>query len=135
MPDKFSKETRSRIMSHIRSKNTKVELAFRKELVRKGLRGYRIHKKIIGNPDIVFTKKKIAVFIDGDFWHGYNWKIKGKTPPKEYWQEKIQKTIGRDKKINSMLKKDGWTVIRFWEHEIKSDIVACIQKVSSLLKK
>lgn len=134
MPDKFDKETRSKIMSKIRSKNTSLEVNFRKLLWKHGLRGYRIHYNIPGKPDIVFVSKRIVIFLDGDFWHGYNWKNLGKVPPKEYWQEKIQKNIDRDKKYNKQLKKEGWVVLRFWEHEIKKNPEKCISKIEKCFK-
>ena len=135
MADKFDKATRSKIMSKIRSKNTNAELTFRKELYRQGIRGYRVHKKMMGNPDIVFTKKKVVVFIDGDFWHGYIWKFEKKAPPKKYWQEKIQGNINRDKNINKQLIEDGWCVLSFWEHEIKEKLDSCVNKVKIELNK
>ena len=129
MPDKFDKKTRSRIMSRIRSKNTSLEVEFRKLLWKNGLGHYRIHYKLSGKPDVVYVSKKIVIFIDGDFWHGYNWKKLGKIPPKKYWQEKIQKNIDRAKKYNRQLRKEGWTVFRFWEHDIKKNPEKKIKKI------
>lgn len=131
MPDKFSSETRSAIMSRIKSKNTSLETNFRKLLWENGLGRYRIHYHLPGKPDIVYVSKKVVIFLDGDFWHGYNWKKLGKIPPKAYWQEKIQKNINRAQKYNRALKKDGWKVLRFWEHEIKRDSQKCIKKIKS----
>lgn len=130
MPDRITKQQRSKIMSHIRSKNTSLELYFRKLLSKNGFRGYRLHYKILGTPDIVFVSKKIAIFIDGDFWHGYNWKKLHKTPPKKYWQAKIERNIARDKRYTRQLKKEGWTVLRFWEHEIKKNPEKCLKRVT-----
>ena len=127
MADKFSKAKRSAIMSRIRSKNTSLEVEFRKLLWKNGLGRYRIHYNLPGKPDIVYVSKKIVIFLDGDFWHGYNWKKLGKVPPRKYWQKKIQKNIDRAKKYNKMLKKDGWKVIRFWEHEAKKNAEKCIK--------
>ena len=129
MADKFSKAKRSAIMSRIRSKNTSLEIEFRKLLWKNGLGRYRIHYNLPGKPDIVYVSKKIVIFLDGDFWHGYNWKKLGKVPPKKYWQKKIQKNIDRAKKYNKMLKKDGWKVIRIWEHEVKKNPEKCIKKL------
>lgn len=117
-PDKFSKETRSKIMSSIHSKDTKIELLLRSLLWKEGLR-YRTHYMIKGNPDIVFTRQKVAVFIDGDFWHGWQWK---KLKPKlknRFWVDKITRNMERDKEVNKELKEQGWRVIRIWEHSIK----------------
>lgn len=116
-------------MSRIRSKNTSLEIEFRKLLWKNGLGRYRIHYNLPGKPDIVYVSKKIVIFLDGDFWHGYNWKKLGKVPPKKYWQKKIQKNIDRAKKYNKMLKKDGWKVIRIWEHEVKKNPEKCIKKL------
>ena len=132
MPDIVDKETRSRIMSSIRSKNTKVEWILRRALWKKGLR-YRLHYKIKGSPDIVFPSKKVAVFIDGDFWHGYNWeKLKPKLK-NEFWVNKILRNMQRDKEVNEELKKMGWKVIRIWEHELRKDVNKCVKKIKRVL--
>jgi DNA mismatch endonuclease (patch repair protein) len=133
MPDKFDKQTRSRIMSKIRAKDTKAELTFRKALWREGLRGYRLHASLPGKPDIVFRRARLVIFIDGDFWHGYLWKELGRVPPKGYWQEKIQKNIDRDKRLDKELRQAGWRVLRFWEHEVENDLDSCINIVKEAL--
>lgn len=113
---------RSRTMASIRAKNTKPELHLRKLLVARGLR-YRLHKKALpGRPDIVFPRQKIAVFCDGDFWHGRNWterklRIQNGVRSK-YWVNKIESNIARDKRVNRELRRAGWTVLRFWETDI-----------------
>lgn len=104
-------------MSKIRSKNTVIEKKFFRLL--KGLPYKKHYKRIPGCPDAVFLKQKVAIFIDGDFWHGYNFKKTKKRLPKKYWQAKIAKNIKRDREVNKELKKLGWKVIRIWEHEIK----------------
>jgi len=134
MADTFDKKTRSRIMSSIKSVNTSLELSFRKHLSKSKVKGYRLNYKILGKPDIAFPSKKIAIFIDGDFWHGYNWKKLHKSPPKKYWQKKIEKNITRDIEYTKQLKKYGWKVIRLWEHEIKSNPSKCVKKVIAALK-
>lgn len=133
MADRITKEQRSRIMSRIKSVNTSLELSVRKLLSKNKIRGYRLNYKILGKPDIVFLSKKIAIFVDGDFWHGYNWKRLNKVPPKRYWQKKIEKTIERDKRYTKQLKKDGWRVLRFWEHEIKKNPEKCLIKIKKIL--
>jgi len=133
MADQFDKATRSRIMSKIKSKDTSIELELRKSLWSAGLR-YRLHyAKLPGKPDVVFPKEKVAVFVDGDFWHGYNWKVLGKVPPKKYWQDKIEATRSRDKKYTQQLKKAGWKVLRFWEHDVEANLDGCVSKVKALL--
>ena len=135
MADRVTPKIRSKIMSKIRHKNTMPELTLRKKLWAEGLKGFRLHWKLPGKPDIVYTTKKIVIFIDGDFWHGYNWKKLGKIPPKKYWQGKIQKNIDRAKKYNKILRKEGWKVIRLWEHEINKDIGNCIKRIKKILNK
>jgi DNA mismatch endonuclease (patch repair protein) len=134
MADIFSKERRSQVMSLIKSKNTKPELALRKlvssNLYPLGYR-YRIHyKKLRGKPDITFVAQKIAIFVDGTFWHGYDFKNRKKKLPNEYWLSKIAANIGRDKKTNRELKKSGWRVIRIWEHDLRKNP----QKVLALIR-
>jgi len=125
-------------MSSIKSKNTKPELLLRRGLWSKGLR-YRVNvKNLPGKPDVVFTRAKIAVFCDGDFWHGNNWKIRGMSSLEEelaryseFWQIKIRRNIERDKENTKKLQLNGWTVLRFWESEIKDDLVKCVSTVVS----
>ena len=125
MVDVFSKAKRSEVMSLIRSTNTKPEIAFRKlissTLYPKGYR-YRLHyKKLPGKPDMVFVEKKVAVFVDGSFWHGHRLK-KGQTNlSRRYWLPKIKRNMERDKLVNRRLRKMGWKVVRVWEHEIRKN--------------
>jgi len=118
-------------MSQIRAKNTKPELKLRKLLCANDIRGYRIHYNLTGKPDIVFIKKKIAIFIDGCFWHKCPVCFQEPETRKEFWTKKIQSNIDRDKKVNKQLKNDGWTVIRIWEHEIKKEPENAIKKIIS----
>jgi len=124
-------------MSRVRSKDSVIELLLRRELWRRGLR-YRLHcKDIEGKPDIVFRRQKVAVFVDSEFWHGYKWseerKFEFKTN-REFWVNKIERNIQRDKEVNSLLKQDGWLVLRFWGHEIKNDCEGCADIVEDALK-
>jgi len=121
----------SAVMKKIRSGNTTPEVIFRKALWSLGLR-YRLRAKgLPGKPDIVFKRKKIAIFIDGDFWHGYNWHERKKKMKSnlEYWIPKIERNIQRDKEVNDLLRSNGWIVLRFWEHEVKKNITSCIGRV------
>ena len=131
----YTTPQRSKIMSKIRGKNTKPELVFRKALYAAGYR-YRIdYKKLIGRPDIVLKKYKTVIFIDGEYWHGYNWaerKPKVKTN-REFWIAKIERNMQRDNEVNNALGELGYTVFRFWENEIKKDLNNCIHKVVSHL--
>src|SRR3989344_4143983 len=117
---------RSYIMSQIRSKDTKVEWLLRSALWKAGLR-YRLYYRIKGKPDIVFPRKKVAVFIDGDFWHGWNWKGLKPKLKNAYWVNKIKGNLERDKKITLNLKEEGWFVIRIWEHLLRKDAQKCVK--------
>ncbi len=125
----------SKRMSSIKGQNTKVELKLRKLLWKEGYR-YRIKSKIIGKPDIVFHSKKIVVFVDGDFWHGFDFNkvMKKKFNNKLFWIQKIKRNMIRDKKVNDCLKKQGYTVIRIWEHEINRNLDSCLLKITIHLK-
>jgi len=134
-------EITHKIMSSIKSKDTKPELLLRKALWKTGLR-YRVnYKKLPGKPDIVFTKAKIVVFCDGDFWHGHNWAIRGLNSLEEelsnyseFWKNKILRNIERDLKNNAKLEEMGWTVIRFWESKIRTSLDECIQTIIDTYK-
>ena len=118
-------------MKKIRSNNTSPEILLRKGLWARNIR-YRINdKRHPGKPDITISKYKVAIFIDGEFWHGYKWKVKKKKikANRGYWIPKIEKNIARDKRYNFLLKKQGWKVIRFWEKEIKKNIDQCIKLI------
>ena len=129
-----------KIMSAVKSKGTRPELKLRKALWREGLR-YRVnYKKLPGKPDIVFTKWKVAVFCDGDFWHGHNWAIRGQKSLQEelssysqYWRNKILRNIERDEENNKALIALGWTVVRIWESDIKNDLDGCVKTIKELL--
>jgi len=133
VPDKFDQKTRSKIMSSIRS-TTSLEANFKRLLRKNKIKGYKSNYKMLGKPDLVSVKEKIVIFIDGDFWHGYNWKRLHKVPPKVYWQNKIRGNIIRDKKYTSELRRSGWNVLRFWEHDIKSNPEKCLVKLIRALK-
>lgn len=120
-------------MSRIRGKDTKPEMLLRKALWKNGLR-YQLKYKIFGKPDIIFPGNKIAVFVDGCFWHGCpDHLVKPKTN-KKFWNNKIKKNIKRDKDVTARLTEEGWTVVRFWEHQITSDLTGCVSKVAVLCR-
>ncbi len=116
MVDWLDKKTRSKIMSCIRSKNTKPEL-----ILKKYLKGSH-PKCIIGNPDFANKEKKIAIFVDGCFWHKCPKCYRAPKSNKRYWLPKINRNVERSKEVTRTLKKDGWKVIRIWEHDIKLNI-------------
>ena len=129
-----------KIMSSIPSKGTKPEIMLRKALWRENLR-YRVnYKKLPGKPDIVFTKYKVVVFCDGDFWHGHNWAVRGMKSLdeelegySEYWRKKILRNVARDQENEYELRALGWTVLRIWESDIKRDLSGCVQTVKEAL--
>ncbi len=120
-------------MSRIRARDTTPEKKLRRMLWQNGIRGYRIHYDLIGKPDIVFVKKKIAVFIDGCYWHKCPVCFREPDTRKEFWMKKIESNVRRDEKVNEELKKEGWTVIRIWEHEIRKEPEKVIAGILSLL--
>lgn len=120
MSDNMSKEKRSFTMSRIRSKgNISTELKMVELLRGNGIHGWRRHPKLMGNPDFIFKKQKIAIFIDGCFWHSCPRCFIEPKSNIEYWSAKIERNKKRDKKINAELNRLGWTVLRFWEHSFK----------------
>ena len=127
---------RSALMKKIRSSGTKQEVNLGKALWKKGYRYRKQYGKLPGTPDFVFVKNKVAVFIDGEFWHGFNWnekkaKIKAN---RDYWVPKIEKNIKRDRENNKLLKKMNWKVLRFWEKQITTDLGMCIEKIERALR-
>ena len=131
-----TKEQVSYNMQKIKSKDTKIEVVLRKELWSRGLRYQKNSKKVYGKPDIVFIGKKVAVFCDSEFWHGYNWderKNDFKTH-REFWIPKIERNIERDREVNNTLEKEGWTVLRFWGNDIKKDFKSCADKIEKAVK-
>ena len=126
----YTTKKRSKIMSKIRGKNTKPELRFRKALWRKGIR-YRINSKLPGKPDISIKKYKLVIFIDGEFWHGYNWNERKLTVKsnRRFWIPKIERNMQRDREVNRQLGDLGFTVYRFWSKEIKKDLDKCINDI------
>jgi DNA mismatch endonuclease (patch repair protein) len=120
-------------MSRIKGKDTKLETRVRSELHKRGFRFRKHLKELPGKPDVVFTKAKVAVFIDGDFWHGYKfsaWKHK----VSDFWKTKISKNRERDVKNHRKLRSMGWTVIRLWQHDLERDFENSISEIVSALK-
>jgi DNA mismatch endonuclease (patch repair protein) len=120
-------------MSKVKNKNTGLEVRFRKVLWARGLR-YRLGRKLLGKPDLVFIGPKVAVFIDGCFWHACP--IHGQEPKTNasFWAEKLKKNILRDQKVNAGLDELGWKVVRFWEHELKDDVEQCVSELIKTVK-
>lgn len=140
MTDVHDKQTRSYNMSRIRATHTKPEIALRRELAARGIRGYRIHSKLPGRPDLVFGPAKVAVFIDGCFWHGCPECGDGHTPKSNrvYWVKKIKGNRARDLARTAELGKEGWSVLRIWEHRVlkhTSKYAAQIEKLVARRRK
>ena len=123
-------------MSRIRCKDTKIEVALRKELWSRGLRYRKNVSTVPGKPDIAFIGKKVAVFCDSEFWHGYDWEHRKddiKTNS-EFWITKIERNIQRDKEVNQILEEQGWIVLRFWGKEIQKNLSECADRIESVVK-
>ena len=122
-----TKEQISFNMQQIKNKDSKIEVLLRKELWSRGLRYRKNVNRIYGKPDIVFISKKVAVFCDSEFWHGYNWKERKKDfkSHQEFWIPKIERNMERDAKVTARLESEGWTVLRFWGNEIKKNTAQC----------
>ena len=126
--DRHTPEQRRKNMQAVKNKDSKIELLLRKELWNRGLRYQKNRNDIFGKPDIVFKGKKVAVFCDSEFWHGYNWEERKKDfkSHQEFWIPKIERNMQRDIEVTAKLQADGWTVLRFWGNEIKKETEKCV---------
>jgi len=132
--DKISKGKRSSLMSKIRSKDTKFEKDFISSLKKATRKKFRTHIiDIKGKPDVVFYRNKVCIFLDSDFWHGWQYPRWRHLLKNDFWREKIEQNRTRDKKTTVFLKRRGWKVLRFWEHQIKVDTEQCLMRVRSKL--
>lgn len=136
--DNLTKEQRRKNMQHIRSKDTHIEVILRKALWAKGYRYRKNCKNIPGKPDIALTKYKIAIFCDGEFFHGKDWEVQRSRLEKgnngNYWVNKISRNRERDEEINKKLLFEGWTVIRFWGNDIKKHTDECVQVIEETVQ-
>lgn len=114
-------------MSRIRSTNTKIDIKMKKLLADTGHR-WEMYLKMYGNPDFVHRRKKIIIYCDGDFWHGYQYNER-KKPAKKFWRDKIENNMRRDKRYSRRLRRDGWSVLRIWEHDIERNPEKCIRRI------
>jgi DNA mismatch endonuclease Vsr len=119
-------------MSKVKSKNTGIERILIDELHKRKISNFSRYPNIIGKPDIIFENSKVAIFCDGDFWHGYNFKL-WKTKLNSFWFKKISNNIKRDKTVSKELRANGWKVIRFWGHQIKNNPAYCIKKIEEVI--
>jgi len=129
--DNLSPEARRKNMQNIRSCDTKIEHLVRKELFKRGYRYRKNVKTIYGKPDIVLSKYKLAIFLDSCFWHSCPYHSNIPDSNRSYWIKKLERNKRRDIEVNKKLKKEGWKVLRFWEHSIKKDLLNVIKKIES----
>ena len=123
-------------MSRIRAKDTGIEVKLRKELWSRGIHYRKNVKDIPGKPDLAFKGKKVAVFCDSEFWHGYDWenrKNQLKTN-REFWVSKIERNMERDREVNEQLRSEGWAVLRFWGKEIEKETSRCADEIEKAVK-
>jgi len=127
---------RSDLMRKIKSDKTSPEILLQKALRKEKIQFRKNCVSVTGKPDIALINRKIAIFVDGEFWHGYRWKQKKEKikDNRGYWIPKIERTIARDRKNNRKLRKSGWQVIRFWQQQLIKDMPECIQKIKRSLK-
>ncbi len=135
--DNHTPEQRRKNMQAIKNKDSKIEVSLRLELWHRGLRYRKNLKTVTGKPDIVFLGKKIAVFVDGDFWHGRDWDIRKNDfkSHQDFWIPKIEKNMDRDRIVNETLKAEGWTVLRFWGTDIKKHMPECADIIEKAVKR
>lgn len=128
VPDRLTPEMRSQLMSRVKTRDTAPELVLRRALWSRGLRGWRLHpKRVPGRPDLAWIGLRVAVFVDGAFWHGhpdYYWGQSGR-----FWDEKIERNRARDKRINAELSEAGWRVVRLWDFELEHAPAECVERV------
>jgi DNA mismatch endonuclease (patch repair protein) len=134
-PLRSKEEQRSYTMSRIKSSNTSIECALRKALWHEGIRYRKNYKALPGTPDIAITKHRVAVFCDGEFWHGKDWdadkaRIKGN---RDYWVAKIERNMRRDSENERRLRGMGWTVVRFWGEDVRRGLASCVEDVKNAI--
>ena len=136
-------EVTSRIMSAVRSRDTVPELLLSRALRRLKLRFERCAADVPGTPDLVFRARAVAVFVDGDFWHGNSWRLRGcadlesqfrKWRRPGFWLKKIRGNMERDRRVDRALRKDGWRVLRVWESQVLKDVERCARRVHQAVK-
>jgi len=134
--DRHTPEQRRKNMQAVKNKDSKIELKLRRLLYQKGYRYRKNHTKVYGSPDIVFTKQKIAVFCDSEFWHGYNWQERKKDfkSRTEFWVPKIERNMQRDMEVNEQLQAEGYIVLRFWGKQIEKTLDDVVTEIESVIK-
>lgn len=124
-------------MQRVKSKDSEIEKILRNALWNKGYRYRKNVKDVFGHPDIVFKSKKVAIFCDSEFWHGYDWERKKNEikTRQDFWISKIERNMQRDKEVNMKLSEEGWTVLRFWGTEIKKQTENCVKEIEKCIKR
>lgn len=134
--DKIDAARRSRNMAAIRRRDTKVERILRSALWAAGVRGYRVDARgVTGHPDISFGSKRVAVFVDGCFWHRCPLCYREPKSNQDYWRHKIERNAARDCEVNERLADEGWMVVRLWEHEIEDDLEGCVERIADAIRR
>jgi len=134
MADSLDPAARSRLMSRVRVRDTAPELLLRQALWAAGVRGYRLHvKRLPGKPDVAFIGPKLAVFVDGAFWHGHPDYYHGQSGP--FWDAKIKANRERDARVDAQLAELGWEVLRLWDFEVEKDPSGCVSRVVAALER
>jgi len=135
MSDKLTPEQRRKNMQAIRAKDTKIERKLAMALWKRGFRYRKNDKSVFGTPDLVFKSKKVALFVDSEFWHGKDWQTQKERikSNREFWLKKIEANIRRDILVNITLQKEGWTVLRFWGKEVEKEIECCVEEIAEAL--
>ncbi len=134
--DNRTPEQRRRIMKAVKNKDSEIELLLRRALWSRGIRYRKNVKSVYGHPDIAFVGKKVAIFCDSEFWHGYNWDERKNDFKfrREFWIPKIERNISRDIEVNKVLNDQGWTVLRFWGKQIKDNPEECADRIQEVLR-
>jgi len=127
MIDIFSPEKRSWVMSRIRGTNTKIDLRM-KEMLSDARYKHVMYPNMFGSPDFILQRKRVVIFCDGDFWHGYKY-YERKRLAKKFWRDKIERNMRRDLAVSRKLRREGWSVLRFWEHNIEKNPEKCMRKI------
>jgi DNA mismatch endonuclease, patch repair protein len=132
MPDNLTPEQRRKTMQAVKGRDTSLEKVVSSALHKRGLRFRRCVTSLPGKPDFVFSKARIVIFVDGDFWHGWRFPVwKDKLQP--YWQKKIEGNRRRDRHNFQRLRRSGWIVLRFWSHQVESDLAAVVERIESVV--
>lgn len=134
--DNHTPEQRRKNMQAVKNKDSKIERLLRNELWQRGLRYRKNVRSVCGHPDVAFIGKKVAVFVDSEFWHGYDWENRKNDfkSHQEFWIPKIERNIQRDIEVNETLRSDGWTVLRFWGKEITKNVQQCADRIEKAVK-